>query len=242
MDREYVSWYSPALQKNMEMLVFGSAGASILFFPPRMGRFYDYENWKVIEVLRNKIESGYIQVFCADSYDLQSLYNEQISPSQKILAHIQYERYIIDEVMPFINKKNPGSFMIVAGCSLGGYHALNFALKHPTLFNKVVGMSGRYDLTINIAYYNDLFNGYWDENIYFNMPLQYVPNLNDEQTLRQIRELEIVLVIGKDDVLLENNYLMHQALIQKGAKSTLHTWDSEMHRAKSWRQMVNIYL
>ncbi len=242
MEREYVSWYSPALQKDMEILVFGNAGASILFFPPRMGRFYDYENWKVIDVLRDKIEKGYIQVFCVDSYDAQSFYNQHLHPSQRILAHIQYEHYIIDEVIPFIHQKNPGAFMIAAGCSLGGYHALNFALKYPALFNKVVSMSGRYDLTANIGHYNDLFNGYWDENIYFNMPLQYIKNLTDDYTLKQIRELDIVLVIGKDDVLYETNLLMQQLLLEKGAKSTLHEWDKEMHRAKSWRQMVNVYL
>jgi esterase/lipase superfamily enzyme len=242
MKREYVSWYSPALQKDMEMLVFGDTGAPIIFFPPRMGRFYDYENWKVIDVLKDKIEKGYIQVFCVDSYDTQSFYNAQLNPSQKILAHIQYEHYIIGEAMPFIRNKNPGAFIIAAGCSLGGYHALNFALKYPGLFNKVVSMSGRYDLTVRISHYDDLFNGYWDENVYFNMPLQYLKNLNDEHTLKQLRELDIVLVIGRDDVLYENNLLMHQYLFEKQAKSTLHAWDREMHRAKSWRQMVNVYL
>jgi len=242
MEREYVSWYSPALQKDMEILVFGNAGASILFFPPRMGRFYDYENWKVIDVLRDKIEKNYIQVFCVDSYDAQSFYNQHLHPSQKILAHIKYEHYIINEVIPFIHQKNPGAFMIAAGCSLGGYHALNFALKYPPLFNKVVSMSGRYDLTIQIAHYGDLFNGYWDENIYFNMPLQYIKNLVDDNTLKQIRELDIVLVIGRDDVLYESNLLMQQLLLEKAAKSTLHAWDKEMHRARSWRQMVNVYL
>ncbi len=48
MKREYHKWYSHSLKKEMELLVFGYAGAKVLFFPPRMGRFYDYENWKII--------------------------------------------------------------------------------------------------------------------------------------------------------------------------------------------------
>jgi esterase/lipase superfamily enzyme len=242
MEREYVSWYSPALDKNMEMLVFGHQGASILFFPPRMGRFYDYEDWKIIDALQPKIRNGQIQVFCVDSYDLQSFYNHDIPPAEKITNHIRYEHYIVEEVLPFIRYKNPWTFMISAGCSLGAYHALNFALKYPHLFNKVVGMSGRYDLTSNIAYYNDLFNGYWDENVYFNMPIQYVPNLPDDHTLKLIRELDIVLAVGKDDVLLDNNYQMQKSLYEKQAKSTLHTWDGQMHRPRAWRQMVDVYL
>jgi esterase/lipase superfamily enzyme len=242
MNREYVSWYSPALQKKMELLIFGHAGAAILFFPPRMGRFYDYENWRIIEALRPKIENGHIQVFCVDSYDNESFYSNWHNPYWKTIQHLRYEAYILNEVLPLINQKNPGNFKVVAGCSLGAYHALNIALKHSSVFNKVVAMSGRFDLTHNIGHYHDLFNGYWDENVYYNMPLQYVSNISDADTLGSIQNLEVVLVIGRDDILLENNWAMHYALMEKGVKSTLHVWDREMHRAKGWRQMVQLYL
>lgn len=242
MRREYVSWYSPALRRDMEMLVFGTEGASVLFFPPRMGRFYDYENWRVIEALRPKIDNGYIRVFCVDSIDLQSFYNPLDHPTQKILNHIDYERYIIDEAVPFIKKKNPGAFTIAAGCSLGAFHALNFALKYPGHFDKVIGMSGRYDLTAKIGHYDDLFSGYRDENIYYSTPVQYMKNLEDEKILGQVRRQEIVLVVGREDVLFENNRHMHHVLLDKQIQSTLHIWDHEVHQARSWRQMVAIYL
>jgi esterase/lipase superfamily enzyme len=242
MKREYVSWYSKALKKNMEMLVFGHSGASILFFPARMGRFYDYENWRVIEALRPKIEKGYIQVFCVDSYDQQSFYSQSVHPSLKIAHHIQYEQYILNEVLPFIRFENPWSFMIAAGCSLGAYHAVNIALRHPQLFNKVVAMSGRYDLTKKVGYYEDLLDSYWDESVYFNMPLQYIPNLKDPEILQRIKEIEIVLVVGQEDILYESNRLLNELLQEKGIKSTLRVWANEMHRARAWRQMVEIYL
>src|ERR1700761_6543125 len=100
MYREYIKWYSPSLQKDMELLVFGHGGAAIIFFPPRMGRFYDYENWGVIESLRNKIEKGYIQVFCMDSDDCRGFYNYWLHPAQKIQRAVQSEQSIINEVVP----------------------------------------------------------------------------------------------------------------------------------------------
>lgn len=242
MEREYVSWYSPVLRRDMEMLIFGTGGAAVLFLPPRMGRFYDYENWRVIEALRPKIENQHIQVFCVDSNDVQSFYNTLDHPAQKIINHIEYEQYIIDEVMPFIQRKNPGAYTISAGCSLGAFHALNFALKYPEQFNKVVGMSGRYDPTAQIGHYDDLFSGYRDQNIYYNTPVEYLKNLEDEHLLRDIRRLEVVLVVGRDDVLLENNRHMHHILLEQGIHSTLHIWDHEVHHARAWRQMVAIYL
>ena len=35
--------------------------------------------------------------------------------------------------------------MMTTGCSMGAYHALNFFLQHPDVFNKVVALSGVYD-------------------------------------------------------------------------------------------------
>ncbi len=41
----------------------------------------------------------------------------------------------------------------------------------------MVAFSGRYDLTLNVESFNDLFNGYYDENIYFHTPTHFLPNL-----------------------------------------------------------------
>ncbi|MDN5289467.1 MAG: Esterase/lipase superfamily enzyme [Mucilaginibacter sp.] len=224
------------------MLIFGYSGASVLFFPTRMGRFYDYENWRIIEALRDKIEMGYIQVYCVDSCDRESFYSSGFHPSEKIIRHILYEQYILLEVIPFIQQKNPSSFKIVAGCSLGAYHAVNLALRHPGNFNKVVGMSGRYNLDSKIGHYEDLLEGYWDENVYFNMPLQYIPNLTDEDKLLKIKQMDIVLAVGRDDVLLDNNHLLSNVLAEKGINTSLYIWDKEAHQARAWRQMVIHYL
>jgi esterase/lipase superfamily enzyme len=241
MNREYIQWFSPVLQKNMEMLIFGYGGAAVLFFPTRIGRFYDYENWRVIEALRDKIEKGHIQVYCVDSCDLESFYSTGFHPATKISRHIEYEQYILNEVVPFMNRKNPRAFKIAAGCSLGAYHAMNIALRHPGVFNKVVGMSGRYDLATKIGHYEDLLDGYWDENVYFNMPSQYVPNLENDK-LVGIRQMHIVLAIGQEDVLLDNNLSLSRVLIEKGINTSLYIWDREAHQARSWRQMVVQYL
>src|SRR3954470_24503536 len=146
MNREYHKWFSPELKRDMELLVFGHAGTPVLFFPTRTARFYDYENWKVIDAISGKIDNGNLQVYCVDSIDIETFYCACSHPSQRILRHLQYERYILDEVIPFIKSNNPNDSLISAGCSLGAYHAVNLALRYPHLFCKVVAMSGRYDL------------------------------------------------------------------------------------------------
>ncbi|WP_147204415.1 esterase family protein [Segetibacter aerophilus] len=242
MNREYHKWLSPHLKRNMELLVFGHAGTPVLFFPTRTARFYDYENWKVIDAIADKINKGWLQVYCVDSIDLESFYCSCSHPSQRIVRHIQYEKYIVNEVLPLIKHKNSNNYIISTGCSLGAYHAVNISFRQPQLFGKVVGMSGRYDLTLHANNFSDLFDGYQDENVYFNMPSQFIPNLTDQNIIRDLKKLQIVLAVGKEDPFLPNNQYLHNALLKKGIANTLHIWEGEAHRPRFWQQMVQYFL
>lgn len=226
----------------MELLVFGHAGDPVLFFPTRTAHFYDYEDWQVIDALRKKIESGGIQVYCLDSIDKESFYDKDIHPAERIHRHLQYEKYVLDEVLNLVQEKNPHPTVVAAGCSLGAYHAANLAFKHPHLFHKMVGLSGRYDLTTSLEFFDDLFDGYRDENIYFNMPGLFIPNLDDPTIIAQLKIMEIVFVVGEKDVFLENNRNISNALWEKGIWNALHLWDGESHKARYWRHMVQLYL
>ena len=242
MKREYHKWYSPSLQREMELLVFGEGGEPILFFPTRTAHFYDYEDWHVIDALSRKIEGGRIQVYCLDSIDKESFYARNVPPPDRILRHIQYEQYLLQEVVPLVRQKNPFPTLVAAGCSLGAYHAANLAFKYPSLFHKVVGLSGRYDLTTSMPHFEDLFEGYRDENIYYNMPGQFIPNLYDEHLIRLLKSQEIIFVVGEHDVFLDNNQALSNALWSKGVWNALHLWDGESHKPRYWRHMVQLYL
>ena len=52
MHREHRQWHSPALGRTMELLVFGHAGTPLITFPSSMGRFYEWEDFGMIEALR----------------------------------------------------------------------------------------------------------------------------------------------------------------------------------------------
>ncbi len=225
----------------MEVLVFGHAGARVLFFPTRKAHFYDYENWGVMEALQQKVESGRIQVYCLDSIDNESFYNLALLPEERILRHAEFEKYIIDELLPFTRKRNPDPRTVLAGCSLGAYHAINIAFRHPHFVDKVVGMSGRYDLTQAMASFKDLFEGVVDQNIYLNTPNRYIPNLDDPYYIAQLKRLEIILAVGEQDAFLEDNKFLNKTLNAKGVPNELHIWKEEAHNPFYWKQMVALY-
>ncbi|MBC8161435.1 MAG: esterase family protein [Roseiflexaceae bacterium] len=242
MNRTYHAWHSPNLGRTLELLVFGHSGARVLIFPTRAGRFYDYENWGMIEALRPKIEQGQLQLFCLDSVDASSFYCDWCAPADRIAYHLRYEAYLLHEVLPFTQLVNPHTALISHGCSMGAFHALNFGLRHPQHVAKIVALSGRYDLTQPVGDFRDLFDGYYSEDIYFNTPSHYVPNLQDAAYLVYLRGLDITIIIGEADPFLENNQQLSQALWDKGIWHNFQIWSGRSHKPRHWVKMVHLYL
>ena len=226
----------------MELLCFGRAGAKVLVFPTRQGRFFDYENWGLVDSIRPSIENGHLQLFCVDSVDSESLYCERCPSTAKIARHNQYERYILDEVAPMMRSRSEDPFLIAHGCSIGAYHALNIGFRHPEVFGKVVAFSGRFDLTRPVGPFADLFNGYYDQDIYFHTPAHFLPSLSCEQRLAALRRMQILLAVGAEDPFVDSNHQVSRTLWDKQIPHTLAIWDGEAHRASAWRQMARHYL
>ena len=242
MQREYHRWWSPRLERDMELLIFGHAGAPVLVFPTRGGRFFDYENWGMVAALGEKIDQGFIQLYCVDSIDHESLYGFWRPPHERIARHDSYSQYVLEEVLPLINKLNPDPFLIAHGCSLGAYHAVDIAFRNPDRFKKVVALSGRYDLTQVVGDFRPLFDDYYAELVYFHTPSHFIPQLGDLCVLNQLRQMEIIFAIGAADPFVENNRALSYALWNKGIWNALYTWDGEAHRPRYWRRMVQFYL
>jgi esterase/lipase superfamily enzyme len=226
----------------MELLIFGHAGAKVLVFPTRLGRFYEYENIRVVEALRPKIEAGHLQLFCVDSVDAESLCARHAPPQERIARHQQYEAYILNEVLPLIEHRNRHECLIAHGCSLGAFHAANLAFRHPQRFRKLAAFSGRYDLTQSIENFRDLFDGHYSEDIYFHTPLHYLPNLHCETTEAALRRMDIVLTVGAQDPFLPNNQALARVLESKNIAHRLHIWDGRAHQGQAWRKMAQLYL
>src|ERR1700744_3006961 len=116
MQREYFRWWSHDLGRDMDLLCFGHAGTKVLVFPTSMGRFFEYENNGMVAAIADRIEAGQLQLFCVDSVDAESWYNKGAHPYWRVQRHMQYERYIVGEVLPMMEQKNPKQRLIATGC------------------------------------------------------------------------------------------------------------------------------
>jgi len=60
--RDYRKAPSPALGRDMEMLVFGDRGIPVVVFPTSMGRFYQWEDFGMVAHLAPRIDAGLLQL------------------------------------------------------------------------------------------------------------------------------------------------------------------------------------
>lgn len=237
MDREYHKGYSTRLGREMELLVFGHAGLPVLVFPTSCGHFFDFEDRGMVAALSEKIDAGQLLLFCVDSVDSESWYRRAAAPRWRIARQIQYENYLIHELLPLIRRKNPDDPRLVSlGCSFGGYHAVNIALRHPDLFTGFVSLSGVFDLV-------SFLSGYYDQDCYYNLPTHYLPSLTDPWFLDRFRRNSYVLATGSDDQCLGQSQNLDRIMNEKEIPHHLHVWETQnSHDWPTWQRMARQYL
>ncbi len=219
----------------MELLVFGHGGGKVLVFPTSLGRFFEWEDRGMLQTIAEPIERGWLQFYCVDSVDAESWYARDKHPSDAALRHDEYERYIVHEVIPFTQQRNQDPFLITTGTSFGAYHALNLALRHPGMVDRVLAMAGLYDI-------KRLTGGYEDERVYAHDPSHYLMHLQDPARLAALRATDIIIAIGRDDPNRADNEHISRVLWEKGVWHAFRLWDGWAHDWPWWRQMLPLYI
>ena len=234
MNREFHRWYSPSLGRDMDLLVFGHAGARAIVFPTSMGRFFEWEDRGMITALAEPLERGWLQLYCVDSVDEDSWYAKWKRPGDRAFRHAQFDAYVRDEVVPLRAQGNQHSFLMTMGASFGAYHAVTFALRYPQLVNRAIGLSGMYDIRRQT-------DGYSDAMVYHYNPADFLLGESDAGRLAQLKRLELILAIGRDDPMRGENEEFSRRLWAKGLWHALRIWDGWSHDWPYWRDMIRVY-
>lgn len=235
MHHEMQTWQSPILGREMSVQVVGHAGARVLVFPTSMGTWREWTDRRMHEVLGDHIEQGWIQLFCLDQPHHENWGNEDVHPGHRAWTHVLYYRYVREEVLPFTAYRNQNPFVIVTGASLGASHAMTYGLKYPETVSRILGMSGLYDIT-------RMTGGYADDTVYAVNPMAFMRHEHDPGRMEAFRRLDIIMAIGRDDPMHDNNAEFSALLWQKGIGNALRVWDGHAHDWPYWEQMVRVYL
>jgi esterase/lipase superfamily enzyme len=236
MPREYHRWFSHQLGRDMELVTHGHAGPVMLVFPTSMGAFFEYEDRGMVAALGDKLALGLMRVACVSTVDSESFYANGIPPRARIDRYLAYERYLLQDVVPFLTHTTGQAPLGVTGCSFGAYHALAMALRHPDVFTSCVTMGGAYDIT-------RFLDGYYDTDAYLLCPPHFLPGLADPWFLDRINRNKFVFITGESDICRADNEQIAALFAQKGIPHSLHIWShGSEHDWPEWRKMAQAYL
>jgi esterase/lipase superfamily enzyme len=238
MVREIHQWYSPALSKEMPVAVYGHYGFALLMVPTAAADYLEYERFELIQALKPFIDEGKLKVFSVNSINTESWMNKEMEGAHKAIRQNQFNEYVFNEVVPFIQSKtSQDTPIITCGASFGAFHSMNLFLKRPDLINGVIAMSGVYDLM-------EYTDGFYDDQVYFNSPMHYIPNLADHDTLEQIRRGKIIMATGSgnhEDP--EANKRFSNVLHSKSIPHDLEVWSADIHHDwPTWRKMLPYFI
>ena len=238
MHRETHSWYSPALGKEMPVATYGHYGFAVLMIPTAAADYLEYERFQLVDHLSGVIDSGKVKLFSINSINTESWLNDSMQPAHKAIRHNQFNEYVFGEVIPFIRAKTSQETPIITcGASFGALHAMNLFLKRPDLLQGVVSMSGVYDLS-------EYTKGFFDEQVYYNSPMHFIPNLEDHAILERIRTGRIIIATGSgshEDPAANRRF--SEVLHRKSIPHELDVWGEDIHHDwPTWRKMLPHFL
>ena len=230
-------WRSRHLEQDVTVAKWGEFGTPVLVFPTAGGDAQEVERFQMIDALGGLLAAGRIKVYSVDSVSGRS-WLDQDDPRHSMWLQSQFDRFIVDEVVPAIRAdcSSVDIEVISAGASIGAFWALEVLCRHPEVFRTAVCMSGSYDLT-------DRLHGHWNDDFYFSSPLDFLLGL-EGWDLDRLRQRFVVLACGSgrwENV--DESWRMADVLGAKGIPNRVDQWGTEWdHDWPTWREMLPLYL
>lgn len=220
----------------MELLVFGYSGRPMMVFPTSMGAFFEYEDRGMVGALADKLEHGVLQLICVSTLDSETFYGRDRPPRARLDRYLAYERYLLEDVLPFVSHISGSPTTGVTGCSFGAYHAFTMALRHPDIFTSCITMGGAFNI-------ERFLDGYYDLDAYLLCPPHFLPRLQDPWFLDRYRRNKWVLVTGEHDICRADTEQAAALLAAEGIPHSLHVWgNGSEHDWPEWRKMAAVYI
>ena len=233
-------WRSPRLGLDMPVVSYGHAGTPILLFPTAAADFLENERFFLVKAIEDHILSGKVRLFSIDSINAHAWMDKHVSIPEKARRQALYQGYIEEELVPYTRhvSGDRNARALTTGASFGAFHAANTFLRRPDLFGGTIAMSGFYDL--NRSY----LDGYTDDNVYFNNPAWYLPNMGGHSLELLRGSSRIVIVTGQGPYEAPDRSRELSALLDaKGIPHWLDVWGHDVkHAWPWWRKMLPYHL
>ena len=223
------------------VLAYGHWGRPVVAFPSENGEAWDWENCGMVEAVRPLLDDGRLKLYCVPSFDRESWTRHDLPLEERARLHGIYERWVLEQLAPFVQRDCSTHEVVGVGCSFGAYHAVNFCLKRADVFPLALGLSGVYDVSVQG----------WGERgdaVYFSNPADYVSHLHGDHLDWLRAHASVVLVCGQgqwEDTTgaLESTRRFGALLQSKQIRCEIDLWGHDVpHDWPSWRRQIAHHL
>ena len=227
--------YSHNLGRDMEFKTFGNPGGRLCFaFPPQDGRWWDFENFGMVDSISKWIYSGELFLVLPDGNDWESWSDKNGDCRVRIEAQERWYNYIIDELYPMCRELSGwNGKALVTGCSLGGVHSGVFFFRRPDLFDTMISLSGTFNA-------QQFFGPYMDDLLYANSPVHFLPNMPADHPYIEIyRNSNIITCCGQgawEEELLKGTRELDEILTRMGIPHFSDYWGYDVNHDWPWWQ------
>ena len=101
MNRETVTAHSKNLGKDMSVRVYGESGWPIVAFPIQDAMSDSYEQFGMVDAMKDYIEGGKVQLFVLDSVDAEGWSDRGGDNVLRVKVIEAFYNYVCEEVVPF---------------------------------------------------------------------------------------------------------------------------------------------
>jgi esterase/lipase superfamily enzyme len=226
--------------RRVHLWSFGVVGRPLIVFPSNAGVAHEWQKSGMIDALGPLLAQGRLKIYCPET-NVSRSFSADGSVQERMAHHRAYEQFVLETLVPFIREdcRSPGVPMMATGCSVGALYASLFTLKHPETFNRALCLSGRYRLS-------RMFDGQSSQELYFNDPLAFLPNLEGAALARVQRQVHLVVVVGKgphEHGCIAETSELGEWLKRKQISHQLAFWGTDSaHSYAWWRKQAFHYL
>lgn len=240
-----IAVYSPSMKKTLKAAISFPSGYEkgesrypvVYLLHGGSGAFSDWHQKVTEKGIVNQLSEEHKVLIVTPGVGPASYYYD--SP---LLDSVRYETYMIQELIPFIDKNYrtlaQKESRAITGLSMGGHGAITLAAKHPTLFIAAGSMSGVMNIDTDLWKVGEDFRSLRKKGqIEMLGSINYQGPLFNPYTavglVDQLKNQKISLIIdcGVDDFLIETNRQMHSLLMEKKVaheyieRPGAHTWN-----------------
>jgi esterase/lipase superfamily enzyme len=234
MHVERHAWDSSNTGRTMRIERWGHWGPPLVYLPSSTGDERELERYGIPEIARPWIETGRLQIVGIDGGGPWTLWNQALGAGERLAAYLGVERYVSDELLPWVEATARNPRLALAGTSYGAFLGASLLLRHAPRVRLFCGLGGVYSL------WHRLETSARAREV---TPLEALARL-DEAGVARLRQVEgLELYAAADDEWLDSTTRFGRLLELHGVPHELSIMPSPaQHHERVWRIQLGQFL